>query len=486
MKFLPFILWLTMSSVFAASTPVIPKIDDNDFAWMKDDFFKQEKASARTRASRSVATASEVNDQMLSPKFKEVRAEFLKIKTGNELKTFIAKLDANYANYPDDLKLMTAMLTPLLKFKAFTYKIYPFVAKEKITHSVMLSQVQNFASFMNMNLPTQQWRAGFDLVTEPSDEEDLKRFENASSVQLFMAQEIYPAYRTAANRIKQLNFSKNTIVWDNQIFYGTASFSDNLNRYQLIGEAEKYSILASLHYSLADICKFVSYNIDDLLPFISQVAKLYGYDSFLSAVDGVTAEKIANVYKSPKFSNLFKIHPNGQSQINLSFKHIKEGSRNLNLAWIELRDRQDRNQAFIRSAMFTPFSQVIENQIEGIQNVLEGKTSVRSDITGEMITVDLPAFYAQAPTDLKELLPIEFDKSPRMVDYKVQMKNGKTKSVEFRNYFSGRSTNWKMPAYKNLFPELTKGSDIAQAMKILNQSVYGGMVAMTIQPFMLY
>ena len=479
MKVLAFIFWLTMFSAAFAATPLrVPTVNDRNFSWMKEDFFKQEKSAANTRAKRSIAS-SELNDQMLSPMFQ-------KIKNSEELKIFITELDSNYDSYPDDLKLMTAMLTPLLKFKAFTYKMYPFVSQEKLTNSVVLTQFKNFASFQSMNLPTKAWRAGFNFVTVPSEEDDLKRFSTSQDIQIFLANEIYPAYLTAATRIKQLDFSKNTVVWDNQIFYGNASFSDNLNRYQLIGEAEKYSILAALHFSLADICKSISYNVDDILPFIAEVAKLHGYDTFKFTVDGISAENLKNIFMLPRFSKLFTIFGNGQDNINTSFKHVVEGSRNLNIAWTELRDRDDKNQAFIRSAMFTPFSQVIEKQIEGMESVIRGKTTIRSDVTGEMIVVDLPAFYAHAPKDLKLLLPTGFDTSPHITDYKVKMKNGQTKNVKFRNYHSGRATLWNVSEYQTLFPELRNGSYIDQTMKILNQSVYGGIVGSVIQPFMLY
>ncbi len=481
---LPLVLTFLSFSVLAAEKSIPPAVSET-YVWMTDANFKQEKTLAHSRMERATASSHEANDQLTSPEFKEARARFLKIESAQELKKLITEMNTNYNTYPDDLKLMTAMLSPILKFKAFTYKIYPFLAKEKITHSMMLSQVQNIAAFMNMNLPTAQWKAGFDLVTIPADEDDLIRFNNAYDLQNYLVREVYPAYVLSAQRIQALNFAKKSVVWDNKIFYGTASFSDNLNRFQLIGEGERYSILASLHYSLSDLCKFSAYDINEFFPLVREVAKLFGYDSVFSAVDGVNARKIAGVYRRAQFAKLFTLRKNGDHNMLSAFRHMKEGSRSLSLAWTELRDRTDNGQNFIRSAIFTPFTQIGDNQVEGMENVVSGKTSIRSDVTGEILTVDLGAFFANPPQDLKRMLPVGFDDAPNMQNYKVSMKNGKTQDVQFRNYFSGRATNWDVSAYKTLFPDLSKGNDVSTAMKILNQSVYGMMPAMIIQPFVM-
>lgn len=481
-----FLSLLLLFSVTAQGATTPAPVADSDFPWMKDDIYKKEKVAARKRGERSIASSIQVNDQLLSAEFKATRAKFLEIKTANELKSFITKLNDNYAKYPDDVKMMAAMMTPLLQFKAFTYKVYPFLSKEKITHSILLSHVQNFAAFMTMNLPTAAWKAGFDLVTVPSEEDDLKRFNRAADLQNYLVTNVFPAYSLAARRIAQLDLSKKAVVWDNKMFFGTSSFSDNLARYQLVGEGEKYMILANLHFTLADICRFSSYDLNELLPFVKDVAKLYGYDSFFSAVDGLNARKVASVWKKSKYSNLLTLRQNGDKNMMTAFHHMREGSRHLQLAWTELRDRDDNNQAFIRAAIFTPFTQVLDSQVEGLENIMHGKTSVRSDVTGEMVSVDLPGYYANPPQDLKALLPIGFDTTPNMQNFQVAMKNGKSKTVEFRNYLSGRATNWDVNAYKSLFPNLSKGTDVAHAMKILNQSVSGMVPAMMIQPFMLY
>lgn len=480
--FLSLLLLLSVTSQAANPTPVA----EDNFPWMKDDVYKKEKVAARERRDRSVASGGQVNDQLLSKGFKASRAKFLEIKTAKELKNYIEELNANYDSLADDQKMMAAMMTPLLTFKAFTYKVYPYLSKEKITHSMLLSMTQNFAAFMSMNLPTSTWKAGFDLVTSPMDEEDLERFNSASDLQNYLVRKVFPAYSLAARRIAALDFSKKPVVWDNKIFFGTASFSDNLARYQLVGEGERYMILANLHFTLADICRFSSYDLNEMLPLIKDIAKLYGYDSFFSPVDGVNAKKISSVWREKKYRSLLTLRQNGDKNMMTAYKHMKEGSRHLQLAWSELRDRNDANTAFIRAAIFAPFTQIIDSQVESLENIMSGRTSIRSDVTGEMVAVDVPNWYANPPQDLKAFLPTGFDTAPNMQNYQVTMKNGKTKNVEFRNYFSGRATDWNVGAYRTLLPELSKGSDVSHAMKILNQSFSGMVPAMMIQPFMLY
>lgn len=480
--FLPLVLMFSFVASAANPTPVA----DPEFPWMKDEVFKKEKVAARERKDRSVASGAQVNDQLLSKDFKTSRSKFFQLKDSTDLKAFIAEINLNYDSAPDDLKLMAAMMTPLLAFKAFTYKVYPYLSKEEITHSMLLSGVQNFAAFMNMNLPSSMWKAGFELVTSPADEDDLQRFNSASDLQNYLVTKVFPAYKLAAKRVAALDFSKKPVVWDNKMFFGTGAFSDNLARFQMIGEGERYLLLANLHFTLADIARFSSYDLNMMLPLIKDVAALYGYDSFFSAVDGVNAKKIAGVWHQKKYASLLTLRPNGDKNMATAFNHMKEGSRHLALAWTELRDRNDGNQSFIRAAIFAPFTQINDSQVEGLENIMTGKTSIRSDVTGEMVTVDVPGWYANPPQDLKALLPTAFDSSPNMKNYAVKMKDGKTKNVEFRNYFSGRATDWNVGAYKTLLPDLQKGSDVAHSMKILNTSFNGGLPAMMIQPFMLY
>jgi hypothetical protein len=483
MKVLLSLLTFVSLTVQAANpTPIV----EDDFPWMNDEVYKKEKIYAKERSQRSIASSGQVNDQLLSAEFKASRTKFLSIQTAKDLKAYIVDLNSKYEQLPDDLKLMTAMMTPLLTFQAFTFKVYPYLSKEKITHSLLLTGVQNFAAFMSMNLPSANWKAGFEFVTSPSSEEDLERFNSAADLQNYLVKKVFPAYSLAARRVAKLNLAKKPLVWDNKIFFGTGSFSDNFARYQLIGEGERYMILANIHFTLADICRFSSYDLNDFLPLVKDLGMLYGYDSAISPVDGVSAKKIASVYRHKKFAKLLTLRHNGDKNMASALKFMREGSRNLQLAWTELRDRNDDNQSFIRAAIFTPFTQIIDSQVESLEQVISGKTTVRSDVTGEMVAVDVPSFYQNPPKDLKELLPVGFDNSRNFRKYSIAMKNGKNQNVDFRNYFSGRATEWNASAYKTLLPEITKGSDVAPAMKILNQSISGTIPAMMIQPFMLY
>jgi hypothetical protein len=476
-------LFLSMSAAQAARPT---HLNTENYPWMSDQEFSTGKVQAQERAGRNIAANSELNDQLLSKEFKAFRTKFLAIQNASELEALISALDKNYQGQPDDLKLITALLTPLLEFRAFTYRIYPFLSKEKLTHSIMLSQVQNAASFMSMNLPTAQWKAGFDYVTQPMVEDDLKRFDTTDDLQDFLVTKVYPAYLNAAKRISALNFSKHHVAWDNKLFFGTSSFTDNFQRYQLVGEGERLSLLASLHYSLSDISKFISYEANDLPKLMAELASLYGYDSLFSAVDGVSAQKVAAVIKKSAYKKLFTLRESGEKNMMTAYHHLKEGARFNTLAWHELKDRKNDNQNIIRSALFLPLSQNVKNGVENMEKIVSSKTSVRSDITGEVVTVDLPAYFAHPPQDLKSMLPIEFDSGPKTQTNVVKMKNGATKKIVFRNYFSGRAVNWNVAAYKNLLPDLNKGSQVAQSMKIINQAPGTVMPALIMNPFMLY
>jgi hypothetical protein len=454
-----------------------------DFPWMTEAQVKKAKSEAQARNRRAIANGGEVNDQFTSQQFKAVRIKFLAASTPQELEAVISEMNASYNSYPQDLKLVAALLTPLLQFRAFTYKMYPFFSKKKLTHSFVVSRVQGFASYLRMNLPTAQWKAGFDYVTHPSNEDDLKRFETTGELQDYLSTKVYPAYRNAIIRINALNFSNERVVWDNRFFYGTASFSSDFNRYQLLGEGERHALLSVLHFAVSDMAKFTAYNMESILSLMSDMAALYGYDGFFSDVDGVSARKVKTVFEKPAYRDIFTLR--SSANLDFAFKHLKEGAHEYAIAWNELKDRND-DRMMIRAAIFTPFIPRISGQAEEIEAMVSGRTIVRSNITGETATVDLPGFYASHPQDLKTLLPTGFDQSAQNLSYAVAMKNGKQTQVPFRNYYSGRATQWSIQAYKGIFPDTKLAGEPALFTRVLNESSAGMLALSIVQPFMMY
>jgi hypothetical protein len=476
---------LSFSGLTSAREPVV--VNPQNYEWSSDKQFTFEKQKANDRAKRKIASNIELTDDLMSKEYKNFREKFLSIKTPEELDKQLVEMDANYNSYPADLKFIVALLTPLHSLRAFTYKMYPLITKEKISHSVILSNVLRFASMMSVNLPTSQWMAGFKYTSEPfTAEDDVVRFQTTEDFQDFVGKTLYPELLKAAVRIKALNFSDDKIIWDNKLFYGTASFQDGFKRYNTIGESERLATLASLHTALAGAARFQAYNVQEFIAFTKELAGLYGYDSLFSEVDGVTAKKIHDVMIKAKYKNLFTLRANGVQNMIIAYKHLKEASRLGVISWQEVRDRSANDSDLFNPNYFDGSASRIDKNAENIEKMMSGKNSFRSDITGEVLTVDFPSFYTNPPTDLKALFPISFEGGEKHLSKTVKLENGKTKILKYRNYFYGRSIGWDLKAYHLVFPDLKSGEDVSKAIRILNQSAGSFPAADNFNFFMSY
>jgi hypothetical protein len=71
------------------------------------------------------------------------------------------------------------------------------------------------------------------------------------------------------------------------------------------------------------------------------------------------------------------------------------------------------------------------------KGMIEGKMTVQSvTVSTESAKLDLPAFYHTPVADLKDLFPTGFDSSPETMRAPASL------GGEYRNYLSGRPTQW--------------------------------------------
>jgi hypothetical protein len=446
---------------------------------------QKSKKMAVKRGKRKIASENTISEDAMSEEFRKFRDKFLTIIKKEEVEEHLLSLNKNYDSYPDDLKFFAAQMIPFLTFKSMAYRLYPLVKKEKIAHSVVLTRVLNFASFMRINLPTTQWEAGFRFASEPFTG-DQDRFESAEELQAYTESTIYPALMKAAQRLQDLDFSGTKVVWDHKLFYGTASFTDNFKRYRYVGEAERIATLASLHEGMAWIKRFSAYSVKGSMELAKDLGMLVGVDSFFSKVDGVSARKVTSVFNKDDHKDLYILLDGGKEKVQLAFSHLREAARLQVIAWHEVKDRPANELDAMNSLILDPFRDRISRGSETLEKIVSGPTVIRSDVTGELVKVDLPAFYANPPKDLKSLLPNEFRGGDKTIKKKLATKSGKTKRVKFRNYFYGSAVGWDINSYKSLFPEIKDGRDIAKAARILNQSAGSFPVAMGMNAAMVY
>ena len=440
------------------------------------------EAQARERSKRRVIASVDIaGEDLLSKEYKAFRKTFLAIKSSSEIDGLLKNLDAHYATSPDDLKFAAVQLVPLLAFRSIVYRMVPLAEQAKVTQSMLLTMVKQMSSGMHVYLPTDQWAAGFAYVTEPSDLAQT-RFKSEADLQLALASEVLPQLTNSAKRLRELNFSRASVVTDSQLMYGTASFSDNMNRYRQVGEAERYGEIANIHLGISWISMFCAYNLDHMFELSQDLGRLYGVDGFefWKGVEGAPASRRAEILSDPKYASFLTLSKYGTDWTQTSLKHLKQAVLYSNVVWMETKGRPASESSALDPAFINPAGKQIDLTLPSVKAMIAGKAQITSAITGEKMDIDLPAFYNNPPQDLKALLPNHFDESPLLNSKSLKTADGSTQTVQYHNYLSGRATGWNVAAYQKFFPDVKSSADIARSAKILSQTWGGGISGITL------
>jgi hypothetical protein len=110
----------------------------------------------------------------------------------------------------------------------------------------------------------------------------------------------------------------------------------------------------------------------------------------------------------------------------------------------------------------------LENGIRNMKAVLSGPAEVRDPVTGDTVSLNVPAFYLNPPPSMAVLLPTGFESGePQKI-----IKNKKGEELKVRNYLNGRSIAWDNSAWKNYVPS-AEGKSVgymAEARRVLKFS----------------
>lgn len=452
---------------------------------------KQEK-------NRKIASEldQEFFENKMSPEMKKFRDEFLKIKTADELDAKLTELDKNYDKLSsEDIKFVAAQLIPMRALRGLVWRLIPTVEDTKILHSILLTQVKNLAVNTKIFLPTEQWSAAFDYLTQPfvqngqfpftNQGEAISQFQKGSEIhfQAYVRNSVLPMLRTSALRLEKLDLSDDQVVWDNKLLYGPGSFPSSMDRYSLVGEVEKQTSLSYLYGSLSELAYQAAYSQEGGLKMNQQISKLYGWDSVLSQVDGVPASKKIKIIREQKYSNWGRLFEDGQKWLNNSWAYLALSVEHGDLAFNAMKNRPISEVYFADNSYALSFQRPISLRLDNLKKMIEGPTMIRSFITEETTTVNLKDFYLNPPKDLKELYATEFESGSEMKSISLATAKG-TQNISYRNYTKGRPTGWNIAIYKKYFPQVKSGSDLQDTARILSQGWGSAAIAMPLANYL--
>ncbi|MES2964071.1 MAG: hypothetical protein V4760_09290 [Bdellovibrionota bacterium] len=415
---------------------------------------------------------------LMSPEFIGIRDRFLKVKTADELDQVLSDLNAKYDTLQaNDSRLFAAQAVTLIPFRGVVWRLIPVAQKAKITHSAVLTMVKQISTGIGIFLPTQQWQAAFDYVSLPYARGGAvsTQLENEAQVQSFFSGPVMKSILQARNRVAKIDLKGKDVVWDNQLLYGPASFQDDLDRYRLVGEVERWVVLANLHSTVAQLAFARAYSAEGSSDVMENIGRLYGIDGWFSGVEGAPARDRVKVMRSGKFAKWGTLVPDGAQWTKASLSNLRASSEIMASVWNQIQRRPMGDSWSIDPTFFQSRDIVRtgDMRVEDVVAMMKGPAKIRSAVTGETVTVNIPAFYENPPRDLKALLATGFNTEPEWKTMTFATA-GKSVALKARNYDSGSPAAWDLNQYRTFLPEVQNGNDVKRAARVLSQSWGGG------------
>lgn len=390
---------------------------------------------------------------------------------------------ARYNGLSSQAKFLALQLRGLKPLKSiiFRAKLYigRFSAVRTMIVTMLRAQVSGIDTFFapGPRGAPNHWDIVFDYLTEPvtgmgpeilSDEQ----------LQYFLGQ-LAAESGKLVDELGELVKKKENIWWDNRLFMSYGNFASERDHYVMLGEAELQGIYAVAAANMSALSSTTAYQIIGLQKALKDIGELYGVIDLESAssaarsetgVDGMSSMSRIHVFK--KYPQLGAIHPKGRERMKAAYKYLKDAVRAANLSYKDLVENDPKarrnsdepltanNGAFLDPNAVMPFSRIISTSLRNLQNAVaddnkEGSVT-SSIVNGDVIRVNLSAFYNSPPAHLNELYPTAFvdtDREKDLKDNKI-LKDLKYRGTVQRNYRYGKSIEWSSEPFEKVFPDI--------------------------------
>ena len=433
-----------------------------------------------TESAAKGGRVGQASEDQESPQLKNFISQFVAMQSADDVAGLLNKIDQEYASYPMDLRYIAAQLVPLKGLRGIGHLVHDLAKQSKVADSILVSSLMATAAGINLFSPppanggsgTGAWLAIFDYLMLPYQGIS-KRFATVSELQAFLFNQLVAsqALDTAINRLEGLTISSTTpIVWDNRLVYGANGFADSQDRFVTITDVEKNVALSGLHSIYHNTLVFLSFNNDDIVDASEKLGNKMGINIVFSRTpQGLSAMDRVEVVK--KYPNLFAKLPNAAQYMPAAYNHLKAAVDNIATAWKATKARGDHDVndfQILNPSRLLPWQRINDASLSNIQAMVSGQP-VRSAVTGETVTINIPAFYTNPPANLQAFMPTAFKPGDQSI---------MVAGMESRNFHYGEATQWDPAAYKPYAPDVNSPTDVARVLRVLGQ-VWGGWFATT-------
>lgn len=469
---------------------------------MTSEEFDKAVKDAQTRGARGTANVDVGLESALSDSFRNLRNEiiggskfadgketgekFAGITTPAQLHDLLKRLndDAYYNNLSPDAQYAAAQMAPFIAMRAIFNRAMPLIEPSPFSHLESVTALRAMAAGVMVYLPTKQWEAGIQYMVVPANDMGAD-IPNENALHNYLEKELIQVIATMAKRLEKLNFAAKPIYFDNKVFYGTADFTNQQDRYVRIGEPERRVALANAYATLSNLESLNAYNLNGFFKAVDSLAKNAGLASVMGFnPDRTTSKKRFAIIRGINQSEgLFNLRPGGNAWMMAAYTSLTKSVANGIIAWKELRARA--NDSGSMNSESNAYGVAMDPRaVMGADRLLtiaaanlsytvtgKGKEPLRSAVvSSEGRQISLYNFFSNPPNSLVDLMPNKFDESPYTQTAQI---NGKNRP--YHNYLAGRPVGWPIQEYQKIFPDVKTSADIPFTARVLSQS-WGGWV----------
>lgn len=434
------------------------------------------------------------------------------VQTAADLHALMETLESNYkaGQYTEtDAKVLAAQLLVMKSMRGIVYRMRDIFettsGRARVAHAMAVTTLRSAAAGLDVFLPTDQWKAGFDYITTPyyvadnSDNNKCRRDEsqwkstcdvsNGSTFQMWLRQEVLPPMMELNRVLAEVDFNRHIYI-DNKIFFGTARFTSDRDRFLRLGEAERYFMLSGTQMAISSIMGISAYHLTGFFESMDSVARVYGFNSVFSADQATAEDRFAAIRQHPHLFRFRSEHEAVAKQyLAQSYEALKTSLQNSYLGW-KILEKNEQNSGeqrnIIDPRLAGPFQRIINtgfNNLFGIVGINQnGDEVARGEVmsavvNGEKVVVRLKEFYTNPPQSLQDFMPVPggFEKGGEWKQVQLKDQAGRNRNVKVRNYYKGRPTQWNYSVYGKYFTGVQGPEDVKRTARVLSQS-WGGFV----------
>ncbi len=429
--------------------------------------------------------------------FKELRNELLNTKVENDPtgEKAVAEFNRIIVKWTEQKKFETLghqtqflvmQLKALKPYKSIIYRAREYAGKYSFVRASMVTMLRTQISGIQAFYPQQgsnvnHWEVVFNYLTMPQPGMGAE-ITNDTEYYNFLTQ-INREAVALTNDFNAWVAQGKAIWWDNKILLPFASFTSEKDRYVKLGAPEQYAMLSGMFLNLSGLYSVTAYSMDGFQDLLKSIGKKFGIAStgvdvntmnvsaattLITGIDGISAkERFAMLSSKP---NLFVLMPDGKIRMQYSYEALKSAARAARISWEETKKLGPNEENLFDPRAIQPFSRILGASFENVDTLFQGQGAQSSLLGGEVIKLDISAFFNNPPQRLSELYPVKFVDGPKSLSTNV---NGE--KVKFRNYKDGMASDWNYSVYKKYFPEIKSNdgkttTEVSRYARILSQT----------------